>query len=88
MRSLEVCEGVGVGMRDPRQVDGELESYHKSNAELDLLIGTLRQQLDETQAQMTEERCVVGRNRCAGSGDHRAFSLCIVCCVCRVWRVR
>jgi hypothetical protein len=40
------------------QVDSELESYHKSNAELDLLIGTLRQQLDEMQTQISGQRFV------------------------------
>jgi hypothetical protein len=40
------------------QVDAELEAYHRSNAELDLLIGTLRQQLDEMQTRIADQRYV------------------------------
>jgi hypothetical protein len=32
-----------------REVDAELEAYHRSNAELDALIGRLRAHLDELQ---------------------------------------
>jgi hypothetical protein len=32
-----------------REVDAELEAYHRSNAELDALIGRLRTSLDELQ---------------------------------------
>ena len=39
-----------------KQVDAELEAYHRSNADLDGLIGAMRKELDELQASATNVR--------------------------------
>ena len=41
-------------------MDEELESYHKSNAELDKMIGELRDKLDEMQKSIMIKRREIG----------------------------
>jgi chromosome segregation ATPase len=56
-RQIEPRENEIADMRRQiKEVDTELETYHKSNAELDLLIGSLREQLDELQQDILGKR--------------------------------
>jgi chromosome segregation ATPase len=43
-----------------KDMDSELEQYHKSNAQLDLLIGELRAKLDSMQKNILGQRKVIG----------------------------
>jgi len=56
-RQVEPRQAEIAGMKDQiKAMDAELERYHKSNAGLDEMIGTLRQRIDEIQSEIVSKR--------------------------------
>ncbi len=56
-RQIEPRENEITNMKDQiKEMDEELESYHKSNAQLDTLIGQLRGKLDGMQRDIMKKR--------------------------------
>jgi hypothetical protein len=43
-----------------KEMDHELEQFHKSNAQLDLMIGELRKRLDGMQMEIMRQRASLG----------------------------
>ena len=56
-RQIEPRQQEIAGMKDQiREMDAELEKYHKSNTALDEMIGSLRKQIDDVQIATSEKR--------------------------------